>query len=323
MINDKMNNRPEDHLDPQMKDFLAMTAAEARKHGNPFALPIREARAAIEAAQRPFAVGGPEMASIDNRWIEIDGRRLLARVYLPQERHKGPAVVFLHGGGWTWNSIDTHDRVAREYASRTGFAVIAPDYAMAPEYPFPTPLMECMQVVEWLQANGAELAIDAERIAVAGDSAGANLALATCMMLRERRGMAPAAALLNYGAFSTRTDRPSFDWLGESTLSPQTWKIRWFWKSYLGTETTDDWRAAPLCGNLAGLPPIRVQVGELDVLHDENVELADRVRQAGGQAECAVYDGVTHGFLRAAGRVDQADRALEDGSQWLVRALRS
>lgn len=311
---------PETYLDPQMKAFIAEGAALAKGLPDTFSAPIDVARAAIETAQRPVAVGGPVMHRTEDRWIDIGGRRMLVRLHLPSDRPNRPVIVFFHGGGWTWNSIDTHDRVAREYAARTGFAVAASDYAMAPEYRFPIPMEECVRVVRWFAEHGADWGLDGTRIAVAGDSAGANLALAVCMVLRGS-AHSPKAALLNYGSYEPSYDRDAHRWLGESTLSPQTWKLKWFWQNYLGQPDTDDWRAAPMRGSLANLPPLRLQVGQLDILCDENRDLAEKVRGEGTEAECIVYPGVTHGFLRAAGRVDMADKALADGAEWLSAIL--
>jgi acetyl esterase len=315
-IEEDRTRPPESYLDPQMKEFLRLSAAAAASYPNTFEVPINEARAAIEAAQRPFAADGPRMHLTEDRWIDIGGRRILVRYHQPTPRTGTPVIVFLHGGGWTWNSIDTHDRVAREYAERTGFVVLSPDYAMAPEYPFPIPVQECVRVVEWLSRHGGDWGIDPTRIAIGGDSAGANLSLAACMMLRGTPAM-PRAALLNYGAFEPRYDRDAHRWLGESTLSPQTWKMKWFWRSYLQADDTTDWRAAPLLGSLADLPPLRIQVGQLDILCDENRALAEAAQKAGTEAECIVYPGVTHGFLRAVGHVDVAAKAIQDGSDWL------
>lgn len=319
-VKEDRSRPPEEYLDPQMKEFLRLSAAAAAGQPNTFEVPIAQARAAIETAQRPVAQGGPVMHLTEDRWMDIGGRRMQVRYHQPTPATGGPAFVFLHGGGWTWNSIDTHDRVAREYAARTGFTVLSADYAMAPEYPFPTPILECVRVMEWLEQHGAEWGVDGSRVAVGGDSAGANLALATCMILRDKPA-SPRGALLNYGAYEPRYDRDAHRWLGESTLSPQTWKMKWFWRSYLQADTTDDWRAAPLLGSFEGLPPLRIQVGQLDVLCDENADLAERTAAADVDTQFEVYPGVTHGFLRAVGHVETAARAMQDGSEWLKRVL--
>ncbi|MGO4388241.1 alpha/beta hydrolase [Microvirga sp. 2YAF29] len=306
---------PDEKLDPQMRAFLEEVAASAAELPNPFHSPIQLARAAIEKTLRPFAMGGPAMASSIDRELALGGRTIRLRHYRP-ENACGPLILYIHGGGWTWESIETHDRMAREYAALTGLAVVAPDYSLAPENPFPAALDECIDLLQEVHLNAPDWGAEAGILAI-GDSAGANLALSAAMSLRGNPAM-PKALLLNYGAYARDFDRDSYRWIDASSLSPKTGHIKWFWRNYQGERTDCGWRSEPLLGPFDGLPPMRLQVARLDVLHDENLAVARTAQEVGVEVECSVYPGVTHGFLRAVGRVSIADQAFRDAARWIA-----
>jgi acetyl esterase len=306
---------PDEQLDPQMRAFLEDVAASATGLPNPFHSPIQLARATIEKTLRPFAEGGPLGALSIDRELAIGGRKVRLRYYRPG-RTCGPLIIYIHGGGWTWESIETHDRMAREYAARTGFAVVAPDYSLAPEHPFPIALDECIGLVQDIHHNAPDWGAEAG-VYVIGDSAGANLALSTAMSLRGSPAM-PKALLLNYGAYSRDFARHSYRWVDASSLAPKTEHIQWFWRNYQGERAESGWRIEPLLGPFDGLPPMRLQVAQLDVLHDENLAVALIAQEAGVDVEYSVYPGATHGFLRAVGRVTIANQAFCDAATWVL-----
>jgi acetyl esterase len=232
-------------------------------------------------------------------------------------------LLYIHGGGWVWNSIDTHDRLMREYAAAAGCAVIGPDYALSPEAAFPQALEECAAVLRWVAAQGAEWGLDPARIVLGGDSAGANLAAGAALMLRDAEGLPaglPAGLrglLLNYGVFDSRLDTPSYREFATGyglTLE----RMRFYWSAYAPREADRAHPfAAPLRADLAGLPPCLLHIAELDVLASENHAMAARLRAAGVAVEQAVFPGTVHGFLRAVGHVGQARRAVEQAGAWL------
>ncbi|MBV1798643.1 alpha/beta hydrolase fold domain-containing protein [Siccirubricoccus sp. G192] len=311
-------------LDPEMRAFNAMMEAAAQRQPPiRLTLPFDEPRALTEALNLPLAEGGPTMAESTDRWLPLRGRRIQCRVHRPS-RGTGPlpVLVYLHGGGWVWNSIDTHDRLMREYAAAAGCAVIGPDYALSPEAAFPQALEECAGVAAWVAAHGAEWGLDPARIVLGGDSAGANLAAGAALLLREAaKPVALRGLLLNYGVFDSRLDTPSYREFATGyglTLE----RMEFYWRSYAPREADRlSPLAAPLRGDLAGLPPCLLQIAELDVLASENLAMADRLRQAGVAVEAAVIPGTVHGFLRAIGHVGAARQAVAAAGQWLQARL--
>ncbi len=309
-------------MDPEMRAFLDATTDTATQELDPLETPVPVLRRAMEAGRIGYAAGGPAMREAEDRALEGPGRYILARFNIPDAPGPLPVFVLLHGGGWTWNTIYTGDRTAREYAARAGAAVIAPDYSLSPEYKFPQALHECVAVLKAVRARAGEWGLDPERIAVGGDSAGGNLALAAALILREEGEDWLRGALLNYGVFDSDFERESYRLYGGGDLYLSTRLMRFFWNNYVRTpDQLTHPLAAPLRAELAGLPPLRIAAAELDVLADESLALAEKAKRAGVDTEYALYAGVTHGFLRAAASVSRAERCLADGAAWLARIL--
>jgi len=313
----------QDRWDPEMRAFTAMM--EERGRAFPpvvMELPLDAARVSNDGPGLTLATGGPAMAESATRWLPIRGRRLACRVHRPTTDKPLPVLVYIHGGGWVWGSIDTHDHIMRAYAEAAGCAVVGPDYALSPEAAFPQALEECAAVVRWLAQNGAEWGIDPSRIVVGGDSAGGNLAMATALLLRETDpDLALRGLLLNYGVFDSRTDTASYDEFATGhTLTRE--KMDFYWRCYAPREADRlHPLAAPLRADLAGLPPCLLHVAELDVLSGENHAMEARLRDAGVAVEATTFPGVLHGFLRAIGHVKAADRAVAEAGAWLARRL--
>jgi acetyl esterase len=314
----------QDRWDPEMRAFTAMMEQRAaafppvRMDG-----PMDAARAANDGPGLALAAaGGPRLAESTDRWLNIRGRRLACRVHRPRTEAPLPVLVYIHGGGWVWGSIDTHDHIMRGYAAAAGCAVVGPDYALSPEAPFPQALEECAAVVRWVAAHGADWGLDPTRIVLGGDSAGGNLALATALLLRETDpGLALRGLLLNYGVFDSRTDTASYrDFATGHTLTAE--KMDFYWRCYAPREADRlHPLAAPLRADLHGLPPCLLHVAELDVLASENAAMEARLRAAGVSVEATTFPGTLHGFLRAIGHVKAADRAVAEAGAWLARRL--
>ncbi|MCX8134351.1 MAG: alpha/beta hydrolase [Roseococcus sp.] len=321
-----MTNDP--RMDPEMAAFSAMMAE--RMAGLPPILLPSPPRSAPFDAQRLLndgpqlflAEGGPVMAETRDLWLPIRGRRMLLRLHRPRTDAPLPVLIYLHGGGWVWGSIDTHDRIMRSYAAAAGCAVLGPDYALSPEAVFPQALEECAAVLRHVARDGAALGLDPARIALGGDSAGANLAAAVALLQAGRPDpVALRGLLLNYGVFDHVLDTPSYREFAEGyglTLE----KMRFYWDAYCPDPVARlSPLASPLRGDLSGLPPTLLHIAELDVLASENFAFAERLRHAGVALEMQAFPGTLHGFLRALGRVGAADRAVAAAGEWLAARL--
>ncbi|WP_043336038.1 alpha/beta hydrolase fold domain-containing protein [Belnapia moabensis] len=306
-------------LDPEMLAFNRMMEERAAAHPPiRLELPFDRPRALTEALNVPLSDGGPVPAVSGDRWLPIRGRRIQCRVHLPEGPGPHPVLLYLHGGGWVWNSIDTHDRLMREYAAAAGCAVIGPDYALSPEAVFPQALEECEGVLRWIATDGPVWSLDPSHIVIGGDSAGANLAMGLALSLRDGGAPVPLRGLLlNYGVFDSRLDRPSYrEFATGYGLTEE--RMRFYWNAY-APRPADRLNplAAPLRADLAGLPPCLLHIAELDVLADENHAMAEALRAAGIPLETQLFPGTVHGFLRALGHVGAAGRSVAAAATWL------
>jgi acetyl esterase len=241
------------------------------------------------------------------------------RIYEPESDGPRPLVVFLHGGGWVLCDLDTHDGLCRQLAALSGASVVSVDYRRAPEHPFPAAFHDAYAVARWAAAHARELGCDPDRLFVAGDSSGGNLAAAVTQRAQgDPEGPAVAGQLLLYPVLDHRLG-------GESPVAFErgffhtTAHMRWYWEQYLGSGG-DHLAASPgLAPDLDGLPPALVLLADCDPLRDEGLAYARRLARAGVRAEVALYPGVFHGFLGAAGFLPEADAALARAATWLTR----
>ncbi|WP_407353324.1 alpha/beta hydrolase fold domain-containing protein [Luteimonas sp. R10] len=318
------SERPEplvrNDVDPEIRLFLQrMNAGYAAFPGFASAS-LAEARRIAERVRAPWVSGGPEMAA--SQELRIGALQTRARILRPRAGDAPlPSLIYLHGGGWTMFSIDTHDRLMREYAARAGVAVIALDYSLSPEAKFPRAIEETVDAIDWLRSHGAAHGVEASRMAVGGDSAGANLAVASQLRLRDLGRPMLSAMLLNYGAYS---DRPTPSWTrydGPSYMLGAD-EMRRFWSNYLrGDADRDDPLAVPMRADLRGLPPAFMAVAECDILADDNHAMAGALRSAGVDVEVRTYAGATHSFLEAMSISRLSNRALDDAARWLSTRL--
>lgn len=310
----------QDDVDPQIRLFLQRMGAGYAAFPGLAARPLPERRRIAEQVRAQWVGGGPAMASREEVRAGALGTRV--RILHPEARDAPlPALVYLHGGGWTMFSIDTHDRLMREYAARANVAVVAVDYSLSPEAKFPRALEETVDAIEWLRGHGAAHGIDASRLAVGGDSAGANLSVASQLRLRELGRPAVSAMLLNYGAYSDRPT-PSWERYDGPSYMLEAGEMHGFWRHYLrGDADRDDPLAMPLHADLRGLPPAFLAIAECDILADGNRAMAEALRAAGAPAHARVYPRATHSFLEAVSISALADRALDEASAWLKATL--
>ncbi len=310
-------------LDPQIRAFAEAVLAAYERHGTDAPVPLERARAIAEEVRRPWARGGPEMARIEEFRVPTGSHRVRVRLYEPHGAVDGPALIYLHGGGWTLFSLNTHDRLMREYAQRGAMRVLGIDYSLAPEHRFPDQLEECAAVIDWLGDDGGNPWIDPSRVAIGGDSAGANLALCTCLLLRDRsHPLPPVGMLLNYGAFDARALDAPADVTTPTDFTLTHSEMRMFWMNYLrSTRDRDEPLANPAVADLRGLPPACLVIAERDVLLEENLSMARRLKSAGVEVTAKVYPGTTHSFLEAVSVAQVAACALQESADWLRTVL--
>ncbi len=311
-------------MDPEMAAFTAHMATQMAGYppiilpNPPRSAPFDEPRRINDGPQVPLSEGGPVMAESRDLLLPIRGRRMQVRFHRPSNDPNLPVLIYMHGGGWVWGSIDTHDRLMRSYAAASGCAVLGPDYALSPEAIFPQAIEECHAVLRHVATQGAELGLDPSRIILGGDSAGANLASGLALLNAEQPEPIPLAGLLlNYGVFDHRLDTSSYQEFADGyglTLA----KMRFYWDAYCPDPVARASAfASPMRGPLSVLPPTLLHIAELDVLCAENLAFAEKLRAAGVPLETELFRGTVHGFLRALGRVGAADRAVELAGAWL------
>lgn len=288
-------------------------------------LPMAEARERFMEGQLPFLSPPPAVASVTE--IEVPGAAgpMRARLCLPERDRLLPVILYLHGGGWTFGSIDSHDRVLRSLAIHSGAAVLGIDYRLAPEHPFPAPLDDALSAIAHIRRGGLGGAILADRLALAGDSAGANLALGALVALRDRRLPMPATAGLFYGCYAPDFDTESNRRFGDGTYLLSTVNMRWYWRNFLGAcpESEAPPACAPLRADLSGLPPLYLNAAGLDPLLDDSTLLAGRLAHAGNRFTLDVFPGVVHGFLRFARDLPAGEAALRTAGAHLGHHLKS
>ena len=279
--------------------------------------PLGPHRRVNELLNLPYAEGGPEMAETMNRWMMGRGRRIFCRVYRPRTDKILPTLVYLHGGGWVWMSVDTHDRICRELAEAGQVSVVSVDYTLSPEAQFPQAIEEAAAVVRHVAEHGADWGLDPRHILIGGDSAGANLALGTTLMLRDQQGPAIRGILATYPVCDSALDTPSYQEFANGYGLTRE-RMAFYWNVYVphAADRAHPY-AAPLRADLRGLPPALILLAELDVLRSEGEALAAKLREAGVSTECETYPGLVHGFLRATGMVGKARDAVAKAGNWL------
>jgi acetyl esterase len=308
-------------LDPELQVVVDLVNAQPAP---PAAEQGAEGLRAAFAMLATMLGSGDEAVSSEDLRMALPGRSVAARRYLPAEPSAGAGtVVWYHGGGFVIGSIDTHDAICRDLAAACGWPVVSVDYRLAPEHPFPAAHDDAEAAVRWLAAHGADHGLDMGRTVLAGDSAGANLAIATARRLRDdpEPGVEVVLAALVYPVadLADPDSHPSYTDNGEGyLLTAET--MRFFADSYVpdaAQRATDD--ASPLrAGDLSGLPATLVITAEYDPLRDEGDELARALSDAGVAVELERFDGAVHMALQLVGTsVGQRMRDV------VARAIRS
>ena len=273
---------------------------------------------------------------ISTRWNTVDEKRFhiayfsvpcparqIAAVRLSCRKGARPGtLLYLHGGGWVFGSIETHLGAMARLADTTGLTVIGIDYGLAPQQPFPAGLNEAAWAWRWLRAGAQVMQLTGPWL-VAGDSAGANIALSLMLDLNQAGEPLPDAALLFYGVYSADHQTPSHKQCGGGQFGLSSEKMAWYRKHYLSgsRQNPDDPRVSPALARLEGLPPIFLNAAGLDCLRDDSVLLARRLSDAGVPHVFSVVEGVTHGFMQMGSELPEAAAAFQEAAQFVATVL--
>lgn len=244
------------------------------------------------------------------------------RVYRPQEAGTdGPVVVFIHGGGWVFGDLDSHDGLCRALAQAAGAVVVAVDYRRAPETPFPGALEDCLAVVEWLADHGPQIGVDSTRLAVAGDSSGANLAAAVAVTARDAGHPHVSMQCLLYPATDPSLATGSqAEYADDPFLSRD--ELAWYWDQYTTPEQRGDVRAAVgLNRDLAGVAPAVVVIAGRDPLRDEGLAYAEALRAAGVPVSVRLAAEMPHGFLLFGRYLDRTGEVIAEVGAALAQGM--
>jgi acetyl esterase len=310
-------------LDPQSAWVLELV----EKAGNPTldSLDVPDARALFEDTAWRLDFEPVEMARIDGLEIPVAGGAIRARVYTPEglTEDSAPVLVYFHGGGFVVGSLDTHDRLCRKLAELVCCKVIAVDYRLAPEHPFPVPVEDALAAFRWVANEAGALAIDPARIAVGGDSAGGNLSAVLCQAVRDDGdAIRPCFQLLLYPATDFVGEYASREANAEGYMLTRS-LMDYFSAHYLGESGAfDDPRRSPLLAtSLSDLPPALVVTAGYDPLRDEGAAYADALKAAGVDVAYRDYPGMMHGFFNFGGAVKVAERAVGEAAADLRRVF--
>jgi len=261
------------------------------------------------AAVVPLTGKPAELAEVTDMTLPGPAGRVPVRVYRPGVEANLPVVAYFHGGGWMLCDLDTHDTTCRDIARHSGAVVVAVHYRRTPEHPFPAAYEDCLAVTRALLDGGAGLGTDRTRVAVAGDSAGGNLAASVSLALR---GMSPGLVhqVLIYPLTDARVARtPSYVEFGEGHFMTAR-DLHYFVKTYVGEADPMDLRLSPACADdLSGLPAATVITAECDPLRDDGEAYAAALRKAGVATEYRCFAGQVHPFVLLGGLIDAAHDA--------------
>ncbi len=283
---------------------------------------LRAERAARADAMAVLAGPVQEVARIENRTIPGSAQPIPVRVYWPVEAENLPALVYYHGGGWVIGSLDSADHTMRALANSSGCVVISVDYRLAPEHKFPAAVEDAGAALRYVAEHPGEFDIDPNRIAVGGDSAGANLAAVLCLMARDNGGPKIAYQVLVYPVTDYADARPSMQEFAQGYFLTKP-MMDYFWNHYLARpEDGSHPHASPIrAESLAGLPPAIVLTAECDPIRDQGEAYAQRLRDAGVPVSLKRCAGMIHGFFNLAGVIDGGKEAIEDAGVALRSAL--
>lgn len=313
-------------LSHQLTPVAAELLRTIRASGFPgwSAMGVEQARAAI-LGMKVFA--GPQEPVSRMEQIHISGRDgsdIRAQLYIPDSQEPVPTMIYMHGGGWVIGNHTSVDELVRTLVNRSGCAILSVDYRLAPEHKFPAALNDVQSAILWVADNAASWGLDRNRLAVGGDSSGANLAAAASLSCRDESGPPLVFQLLVYPALDRNYFTSSYQSFGDGVSSAlSTADAMWFHNHYVNSpEDLELPYVSPLrAGSLAGLPRTLLIAAEIDPLLDDSIEYARRLEQAGVPVELQIYPGMFHGFWRMAGVLAEARQAINQAGDRMRDAM--
>ena len=305
-------------LDTRAAIFVKLVAISGAGAGDKSLTELRKVSNAgslkITSVPEPFS-------NMKNITIPGPVEKIPIRIYTPEQSHNSPIILFFHGGGWATGSIDTVDSICRLIAKKGSAIVVSVEYRLAPENPFPAGLNDCYAALCWTYQNAQSIGGDPRRIAVAGNSAGANLATAVALMARDKNGPPIIAQSLMYPVTNSwSTDTESQAKFGKDFYL-STKQIESFNDGYVPRrEDRKNPLVSPLLAdNLKGLPPALVVTAEFDPLRDEGEAYVKRMREAGVPVVHTRYKGMIHGFVGMGRFLPQAGQAIDEMTGFLKK----
>jgi len=307
-------------LDPQVQ--LVIDGMRRAKTPQLSTCALGDARRIYDKGLRMLDIAPDPTVVVLDREVTRDGGGLPLRIYHPQSQaaFAGPALLWFHGGGYCVGSLETSDPVCRMFAANCACTVVSVGYRLAPEHPFPAAVEDAVGAYRWLLAQSA--AGPSHAPTLAGDSAGATLALVTSVLARDEALPLPAAQVLVYPTALGRRDTDSKKRFGEGLfLSLQD--LCWFYDQYTASRDLDgDFRFAPaLAPHLEGLPPTFVVAAECDPLRDDAIALQAVLARAGNDARINVHSGMTHGFFQMGGFVERTRDAHREACDFITASM--
>jgi len=265
----------------------------------------------------------PALPSVRDLVCDTSAGPVPVRLYDPAGSDEPmPCLVFIHGGGWIVGDLETNERTLRMLALESGVKILSVDYPLAPEHHFPEGLDACVGVLRWLRKHGADWGLNPDLLAIGGDSAGGNLALATALDLRDAGENYLRFALLIYAALSPEPHSHSHRMFGGGDFGLGTVAMEYFWSQYLGADgLRSNPRAAPLLAGMENMPPMHLVTAGLDPLTDDSSALAEKLEALDIAVEHRHYPGVTHGFFSMSLFLDAGAKAVREAGEALRKTF--
>jgi acetyl esterase len=297
---------------PAMREVMAIDAK--LRAGKPEPKTIPDERALRAGICGYWVEGAPVMQQTTDVSVPGEAGPVRARVYRPTANEAAPMVLLIHGGGWAFGSIEETEPLARYLAALSGAVVVSTSYRLAPEQPFPAGLHDCEATLRWIKAEGRKYGGDPSRLAVAGGSAGGNLAAAAA--LRAPPGTFKAQ-LLFYGVLGNSFETESYRQFGDGRFGLSQERMKMFFDIYVGKGDADDPAITPVNGELKAAPPAWICAAECDVLRDDSVQFYEKLRSLRGGDQFILAEGLNHGFINRVRHLPLAKTMIESAAAFV------